>query len=132
MYVPLYPAGVTPVIVTVSPAVGDSVLVIVTVVGGQYWVAPALVAQLLEVVRTFAGPAVNDANKGRAGMLTRREREVLALVVAGYANKEIARTFSVSEETVKHHLTRMFDKVGAANRVELARVATERRLVSDT
>ena len=105
---------------------------IVTVVGGQYWVAPALVAQLLEVVRTFAGPAVNDANKGRAGMLTRREREVLALVVAGYANKEIARTFSVSEETVKHHLTRMFDKVGAANRVELARVATERRLVSDT
>jgi two-component system nitrate/nitrite response regulator NarL len=104
---------------------------IVSVVGGQYWVAPALVAELLEVVRTFAAPAVNDTQTGRTAVLTRREREVLSLVVAGYANKEIAKTFSVSEETIKHHLTRMFDKVGAANRVELTIVATERGLVSD-
>ena len=38
---------------------------------------------------------------------------------------------SISEETIKHHLTRMFDKVGAANRLELAVVAAERGLVSD-
>ncbi len=104
---------------------------IVSVANGQYWVAPALVAELLDVVRTFAAPAVNDTPQGRAGSLTRRERQVLGLVVAGYANKEIAKTFSVSEETIKHHLTRMFDKVGAANRLELAMVATERGLVSD-
>jgi hypothetical protein len=35
----------------------------------------------------------------------------------------------VSEETIKHHLTRMFDKVGASNRVELARLAAERGLI---
>ncbi len=51
-------------------------------------------------------------------------------MVAGYANKDIAREFSVSEETVKHHLTRIFDKVGAANRVELAIVAQAHGLES--
>ena len=62
--------------------------------------------------------------------LTPREREVLSLVVAGCANKEIAQRFAVSEETIKHHLTRMFDKVGAANRLELALTATRNGLVN--
>ena len=104
---------------------------IVSVIAGQYWLAQTLVADLLDVVRTLGVPAAKDTSKGRATTLTRREREVLALVVAGYANKEIARTFSISEETIKHHLTRMFDKVGATNRLELAVVAAERGLVSD-
>jgi len=104
---------------------------LVSVVGGQYWVSQTLVAELLAVVRSLAAPAMQDAPKGRAATLTRREREVLALVVAGYANKEIAQSFSISEETIKHHLTRMFDKVGATNRLELAVVAAERGLVSD-
>ena len=47
------------------------------------------------------------------------------IVVAGMTNREIATRFSVSEETVKHHLTRMFDKVGASNRLELAMKATQ-------
>ena len=55
---------------------------------------------------------------------------MLSLVVAGCANKEIAQRFAVSEETVKHHLTRMFDKVGAANRLELALAATRNDLVN--
>jgi len=104
---------------------------IVSVIAGQVWVSQALVAELLTVVRSLAAPAVQDSPKGRAVALTPREREVLALVVAGYANKEIAQTFSISEETIKHHLTRMFDKVGAANRLELAVVAAERGLISD-
>src|SRR5439155_22218993 len=72
---------------------------IVSVIGGQYWVSQILVAELLAVVRSLGAPAVKDAPNGRAVTLTRREREVLALVVAGYANKEIAQTFSISEET---------------------------------
>ena len=91
--------------------------------------AQTLVADLLDVVRTLGVPAAKDTSKGRATTLTRREREVLALVVAGYANKEIARKFDVSEETIKHHLTRMFDKVGATNRLELAMLANERGLL---
>jgi DNA-binding CsgD family transcriptional regulator len=42
------------------------------------------------------------------------------MVVAGCGNREIAQKFALSEETVKHHLTRVFAKVGASNRVELA------------
>jgi two-component system, NarL family, nitrate/nitrite response regulator NarL len=94
---------------------------IMSVLAGQSWLGHGLVTELLEGVRGLMSTAARPVPGGAA--LTRREREVLTRVVAGYANKDIAREFSVSEETVKHHLTRIFDKVGAANRVELAMLA---------
>jgi two-component system, NarL family, nitrate/nitrite response regulator NarL len=99
------------------------------VVAGQYWLGHTLVAELIDLVRAIAPPPSIDVDRKDVA-LTRREREVLALLAAGCANKEIARTCAVSEETVKHHLTRMFDKVGASNRLELVMMATERGLVS--
>jgi two-component system, NarL family, nitrate/nitrite response regulator NarL len=102
---------------------------IMRVVAGQHWLGPSLVADLMELVRTSAQSA-NGSVRQPFG-LTPREREVLALVAAGYPNKEIARTCAVSEETVKHHLTRMFDKVGASNRLELAMVATQVGLLGE-
>jgi DNA-binding NarL/FixJ family response regulator len=100
---------------------------IMCVLEGQYWLGPTLVTDLMESVRPLIQPAPGGAPGGAP--LTRREREVIARVVAGCANKEIAREFSVCEETVKHHLTRIFDKVGAANRVELAMLARAYGLV---
>jgi DNA-binding NarL/FixJ family response regulator len=97
------------------------------VLAGQYWLGPTLLTDLMESVRRLIQPAPVAVPGGAA--LTRREREVIARVVAGCANKDIAREFSVSEETVKHHLTRIFDKVGAANRVELAMLARAYGLV---
>jgi len=38
--------------------------------------------------------------------------EIVASIVAGYSNKEIARKFLISEDTVKHHVTNVFDKLG--------------------
>jgi DNA-binding NarL/FixJ family response regulator len=70
-----------------------------------------------------------QSSKPADGGLTRREHEVLRLVVAGHPNKDVARACGVSEETIKHHLTRIFDKVGASNRLELATIATKRGLV---
>jgi two-component system nitrate/nitrite response regulator NarL len=102
---------------------------IMCVTSGQYWVGQSLMADLMELVRTGGRPSA--AAETYPFGLTRREREVLVLVAAGYANKEIARTCAVSEETIKHHLTRMFDKVGASNRLELAMVATEAGLVRE-
>jgi two-component system, NarL family, nitrate/nitrite response regulator NarL len=61
--------------------------------------------------------------------LTRRELEVIAAVVEGQVNKDIAQTFHISEYTVKHHLTRIFDKLGVSNRVELAMFAVNHELV---
>jgi two-component system nitrate/nitrite response regulator NarL len=101
---------------------------IVSVVAGQYWITQALVTLLVETVRPLLqSPDLLGAGLP-AGKLTRRERQVLSLVVAGCSNKEIAQQCSVSEQTIKHHLTRMFDKVGAANRLELAMVATQHGL----
>jgi two-component system nitrate/nitrite response regulator NarL len=94
---------------------------IVCVLTGQYWLGQTLVTDLMESVRPLIQSAAT-AIPGRAP-LTRREREVITRVVAGYPNKDIAREFAVSEETIKHHLTRIFDKVGVANRVELAMFA---------
>jgi DNA-binding NarL/FixJ family response regulator len=93
---------------------------IMSVMAGKSWLGPGLVTQLFEGVR---GLMTSAARPVPGASLTRREREVMTRVVAGYANKDIAREFSVSEETVKHHLTRIFDKVGATNRVELAMLA---------
>ena len=51
------------------------------------------------------------------------------MVAAGCSNKEIAGQCGISAQTIKHHLTRMFDKLGVSNRLELAMIATERGLV---
>jgi two-component system, NarL family, nitrate/nitrite response regulator NarL len=103
---------------------------ILAVLVGHYWLDQRLVADLMEMVSVLAHSA-SPATSRRPFGLTRREWEVLPLVVAGYANKEIARACSVSEETVKHHLTRMFDKMGVSNRLELALIATEAGLASE-
>ncbi len=52
--------------------------------------------------------------------LTAREREVLGLVVAGMANKQIARRLGISEKTVKGHLTNLFQRIGVADRTQAA------------
>jgi two-component system nitrate/nitrite response regulator NarL len=98
-----------------------------SVLSGRHWLGKTLVADLMEMVGALARQPDRAGLKHPFGF-TPREREVLALVVAGCANKEIARQCAVSEETVKHHLTRMFNKAGASNRLELAMVATERGL----
>lgn len=52
--------------------------------------------------------------------LTVRELEVVSVITEGASNRDIAHQFSISENTVKHHLTRIFDKVGVSSRLELA------------
>ena len=68
----------------------------------------------------------------RAFALTLREREVLALVAAAYPNREIAHRLVITEDTVKRHLTSVFDKTGVSNRVELALFAARHHLLADS
>jgi DNA-binding NarL/FixJ family response regulator len=51
--------------------------------------------------------------------LTEREREIIRLVGQGLSNKDIAYTLSISDSTVRHHMTNIFDKVGVPNRQKL-------------
>jgi DNA-binding NarL/FixJ family response regulator len=60
--------------------------------------------------------------------LTPREVEVIRAVVAGCSNREIARRSGISENTVKSHLTNIYNKCGASTRVELALFAAHHRL----
>jgi len=61
--------------------------------------------------------------------LTPREREVLRLVAAGDANKEIARKLRITERTAKFHVTSIFNKLGAENRAQAVAIAGERHLL---
>ena len=60
---------------------------------------------------------------GRKFGLTARELEIITAIVDGQSNRDIALTYKISEYTVKHHLTRIFDKVGVFSRLELAMFA---------
>jgi two-component system, NarL family, nitrate/nitrite response regulator NarL len=101
-----------------------------SVMAGQYWVGRDTVADLVRSLQeSRSAPAGPEPKPG--SRLTPREREMVAAVTAGRSNKEIAAKLAVSEDTVKHHLTNIFDKLGLSNRIELAVFAIENRLVVD-
>ena len=95
-----------------------------TVMAGQYWIGREAVGDIVDFMRTNPSGEKAPRNYG----LTKREMDILTTIVAGLSNKEIARKFTLSEDTVKHHLTNIFDKVGVASRLELALFAINNRL----
>lgn len=99
-----------------------------SVMAGRWWLDQTLITDMLEMARPLLGESRPAGGRQGHG-LTPREHQVLTHVVAGCANKAIARELAVSEETIKHHLTRIFDKVGASNRAQLITLAAERRLL---
>jgi two-component system nitrate/nitrite response regulator NarL len=101
-----------------------------TVMAGQYWVGHESVSSLVQVLRNRMAGAAKDAKRKNFG-LTPHELEIVSAIVAGYSNSEIAKKFSISERTVKHHLTNIFDKVGVSSRLELALFAVNHHLVPD-
>jgi DNA-binding NarL/FixJ family response regulator len=70
------------------------------------------------------------AKRRDAGGISERECEVLALVAAGCANKEVARRLQISEKTVKAHLTRIFRQIGVHDRVQAGIWAREHGLLA--
>lgn len=96
-----------------------------TVAAGESYVSPTLSARLLG---NLTG-AIRPRSDPIAG-LTAREREILELVASGLSNKRVALRLDLQEKTIKHHLTRIFAKLGVSNRTEAAmalRDAAERR-----
>jgi DNA-binding NarL/FixJ family response regulator len=97
-----------------------------TVMAGQYWLGSENVSDLMQALRKLP-PLPGTETEGRPFGLTARELEVTATVVAAYTNKDIAQKFSISERTVKNHLTNIFDKLGVSNRLELVLFALKHR-----
>src|ERR1700683_3657073 len=98
-----------------------------TVMSGEYWVGRESVSNLVQYLRTLVQSSSDEARQKKFG-LTPRELEIVSAVVAGYSNKEIAEYFKIREDTVKHHLSNVFDKLGVAPRLELALFAVNQAL----
>lgn len=97
-------------------AIETLITAIRTVAGGQVWMPPALQT-------AFAGQ--DDSGK----RLTTRESEIVRFVAIGMRNGEVAERLSLSESTVKTHLSNIFQKLGIRDRLELAHYAIRTGLI---
>ena len=100
------------------------------VIADEYWVCRGDVGHVVERMRQLTEQGVPDTNTHRF-KLTRRQIDIVAAVAAGESNRDIADRLSLSEDTVKHHVSNVFDKLGVFSRVELAVFAINHKLVSD-
>jgi DNA-binding NarL/FixJ family response regulator len=99
------------------------------VLSGDYWIGGERVVNLLKALHELMQQAAAVPERKTYG-LTPRELEVVQCIVEGCSNKDIAKQFGISEETVKRHLSNIFDKTGVSTRLELALFAIAHKLVS--
>jgi DNA-binding NarL/FixJ family response regulator len=83
---------------------------------GETWLDPRVASRMVALAH--------------APRLSRREREVLALLAGGKSNKDIASALHVTERTVKFHVTSIFNKLGAENRAQAVTIAHQKGLVT--
>jgi two-component system, NarL family, nitrate/nitrite response regulator NarL len=97
--------------------------------GGEVWLDRALMASVLTGMTHARSEQQADPEAAKIARLTARERNVVALIGQGLKNKQIASHLSISETTVRHHLTSVFAKLGVADRLELVIYAYKHGLV---
>jgi DNA-binding NarL/FixJ family response regulator len=93
---------------------------------GESFFSPPIAARLSAVVR--GDPA---ASSGALGLLTARERQVLAGVARGHTNREMAAQLGISPRTVESHRENLMKKLGVRTVAGLTRLALEAGLVPD-
>ncbi|MGH9352754.1 MAG: LuxR C-terminal-related transcriptional regulator [Terriglobia bacterium] len=98
------------------------------VLAGQYWMGETAVAGISEAIRSFTEQHRNGGKASQDYRLTPRELEIIASIATGCSNKDAGRKFSITERTVKHHLTNIYDKLGVSSRLELALFAVNHHL----
>jgi len=98
-----------------------------SVAAGQFWLCSESVPDLAQAILETKPCPGSMASRPKF-CLTRHETEIIAFIEGGYTNKEIAKKFGVSEHTVKHHLTAIFDKLGVSNRLELVLFSIDHHL----
>ena len=96
-----------------------------SVLAGQYWIVSDSVVDAAAGLRKLEA----ELRRRRLFGLTPREIEIVRMVVGGFTNKEIGEKLAIGENTVKSHLTHIFNKVGASSRMELALFSEHHRLL---
>ena len=91
---------------------------------GQHWVSRDKISDVLQSLGKETSPWLNGP-LGRNLHVTSREIQIISAILRGGSNKDIAKQFGLSEDTVKHHLTHIFDKLGVCTRLELALFAMD-------
>jgi len=111
-----------------SPDVSEDELVAaVRALGEGLWVgAPGLVQSLIRL----SGRRESSSDDSLVEPLTAREMEVIQLMAQGLANKQIALKLSISEHTVKFHLSSLYAKLGISSRTEAVKRGIELGLIS--
>lgn len=99
------------------------------VMKGQYWIEGRGISNVVQVVQRLTETADQQSPPANRFGLTARELEIISFITQGCMNRDIASSLSITEETVKRHLTNIFNKVGMSNRLELALFAIEHGLV---
>jgi two-component system, NarL family, nitrate/nitrite response regulator NarL len=104
--------------------VGAEVLIksIAAVHAGEYWVEREILAE-------WARSAQPGGDKALPAGLTPREMQIIQEILCGSTNRDIADKLKISEETVKRHLSNVYDKLGVSNRLELALYAVSHKLI---
>jgi len=93
------------------------------VMDGKYIIGADVADDLAHAVKHVT------AERPRPYKLTPREMEIVSAIAEGQSNRQIAERLKISLQTVKHHLTSIFDKTGASNRLELALLAIRKGVV---
>jgi DNA-binding NarL/FixJ family response regulator len=93
---------------------------------GQIWVRAEELHFLVDALIESAPP--RTLNTKGVAPLTKQEQGVVRLVAKGLTNRDIARQLSLSENTVKNYVFRVFDKLGTSNRTELALYAVHQKM----
>lgn len=98
------------------------------VAAGQTYVSPTIVTRMVNTYLHGSPGSLDDPYE----QLTEREREVLLLAATGHTNREMARMFHLSEQTVHNYRAAVMEKLGLHDRVELLKYAIRRGAISVT
>jgi DNA-binding NarL/FixJ family response regulator len=105
----------------------DVVAALRSVSRGQTYVSPSIVTRM---VNTYVLRSPNAPIEDAYATLSDREREVLLLAAVGHTNREIAKVFHLSEQTVHNYRANIMEKLGFHDRVELLKFAIRRGIIS--
>jgi two-component system response regulator DegU len=112
-------------------SISDLIKAIKTVHDGELWVERKLYPSFFEIKNGSENKHKQPPDKA-VGQLTPREKEVLYYLTKNYSNKEIAQELSISERTVKSHLTNIFRKLEVTSRLKAILHAINRGLRQHT
>lgn len=99
---------------------------------GEIWLSRGSLSRLIDDMAAGATVSSQAITSGTLSSLTEREREVVAHIAEGMHNRAIAQKLGITENTVRHHLTAIYGKLGVADRLELAVHALRHRVADRT